>query len=211
MPPTPASPTSEAGIVRVDLLQRNPDPEEPEAPLVEPGIPEGCFVVAVVVNGTVPPWPAGWRKRPVPGRPWRLTRSPGRGPVSPRRTAEVAALRIAAPRTARSTGATRAAGSPRVVVPRSAWAARSARVIGPGSAWTARPTGPARVIGRGATWTARPAGSALVIGSTRSAWVARPAGSARVVRTGRRVEVARRRAAVVTAGSRRWRSRSGEC
>src|ERR1700731_1139037 len=194
MPPTPPSPTSEAGIARVDLLQRNPDPEEPEAQLVEPGIPEGCFVVAVVVNGTVPPWPAGGRKRPVPGGPWRLPRSPGRGPVSPRRTAEVAALRIAAPRTARSTGATRAAGSPRVVVPRSAWAARSARVIG-----------------RGAAWTARPAGSALVIGSTRSAWVARPAGSARVVRTGRRVEVARRRAAVVTAGSRRWRSRSGEC
>jgi hypothetical protein len=182
----PASPTGEAGIVRVDLLQRDPDPEEPEAPLVEPGIPDGCFVVPVVVNGAVSPWPTGWRKRPVPRRTWRLTPSPRRGPVSPRGTVEVAALRIAAPGAARST---RATGSARMVEPGSAWATRSARVIGRRSAW---PTGTA--------------GTARVIGSTGASG---SAGSARIIGSGRAVIPGRRRA--VITGSRRRRSRSGEC
>ena len=168
----------------IGLLQRDPDSEEPEAPLVEPGVPDGRFLVAEVVDRAVPPCPPGGRERPVPRRPRRLTVSPRSGSVAPRGAVEVATLGIAVPWPARATGptgsarmvgATGPAGSPRMVGRRSAWATRSAgsaRMIGRGPA---RAAGIAPVIG-----SARTTGSALVTGSARTT------GSARVVGTGRR-------------------------
>lgn len=184
-------------MVRVEPLQRNPDPEEPEAPLVEAGIPDGRLVVAVVVNGAIPPRPAGRRQGPVPRRPRWLTPAPGCGPVPPRRAVEVAAVRIAAPgaaRSARSTRATRATG---VIEAGTARATRSARVIGRRST---RPTG--------AAGSARVTGSTRATGTTRAAGAARAPGSAWIVRSGRAV-IRRGRAAVVTRGTRRL-SRCGE-
>jgi hypothetical protein len=182
----------------VELLQRDPDPEEPEAPLVEAGIPSGRFVVAVVVDGPVPPLPAGRRKRPIPRRPWRRTVSPRCGPVTPRGTVEVAALGIAAPRAARTVGS----GTAGMV---------GARATGMVGAWTAGMVraGSAGAIGMvggvtergpaGTTRTARATGSARVTGSTR------------IIGAGRRVEAPGRRPTVVSAGSRLWLSWRGEC
>ncbi len=112
--------------MRAGSLQRNPDSEEVEAPLVESVIPHGGFLVAVVVDGAVPPLPAGRRERPVPSWPRWLTASPGCGSIAPRGVVEVAALRIPMP----TAGCARAAGSAGAVVARSARVARSAGISG---------------------------------------------------------------------------------
>jgi hypothetical protein len=197
------------------LLQRDPDSEEVEAPLVELRIPEGVFLVAPVVDGAIPPLSAGRWEGSVPVRPRWCTRSPGCGSVTPRGAVEVAALAVAMPRagTARSAGTTRSVRSGPAGTARSA---RSAGSVGSGAAraaWTARSAGS---VGSGAarsTWTARSAGTG-----------SRPTGSAGTVRIARcrpalAMEVSECLRAVVAARStsgRRpmvaagwWRSGSG--
>ena len=122
------------------LLQRNPDSEEPEAPLVELGVPERILLVAPVVDRATYPLPTGCRKRPTPVRPrWRAS-APGRRAVAPRGSVEVAALGVAMPQagTTRSawSDAWRSAGSTRSVVSGTTGSSRSART--PGTARSAR-------------------------------------------------------------------------
>src|SRR5208337_2850679 len=134
-------------------LQRDPDSEEPEAPLVEPGVPHGCFLVAPVVDWATSPLPPGRRERSAPIWVRRLTRSPRCGSVSPRGLVEVATVRIPVPWTgsARATGSAWgwsawATGSPRAArVTGTALATGSALVI-----WTVLATGPARARSTGA-------------------------------------------------------------
>lgn len=189
----PAPPTGGADIARGHLLQRNPDPEEPEPPLVEAGVPHGCFVVAVVVDGAVSPRRAGGRKWPIPCRPRWCTVSPRAGAVAPRGAVEVAALGIAMP------GATRSARPAR-----SARSARSAGMVGRGSTRTAGPAGTAGSTG--VTGSARR--PTRIAGATRSARATRATRSARIIRSGRAV-IPRSRSTVATAGTRRL-SRCGE-
>jgi hypothetical protein len=73
-------------------LQRDPNTEEVDAPLVESGIPPGCLLIAEVVDWTVVPSPPGRRKGSVVGRPWWLTRPPGPLSVPPGGSLEVATL-----------------------------------------------------------------------------------------------------------------------
>lgn len=135
---TPASPSGEAGVVLTACLQRNPDSEEPEAPLIESGVPHGSLLVAPVVDRAISPVPAGRRERPVPIGPRRLAGAPWRGSVTPRRTAEVATLGISVPWAAGMIGSTRTTGPAR----RSAWVTGTARAAG--ATWTA---GSARITG----------------------------------------------------------------
>jgi hypothetical protein len=177
-------------------LQRDPDPEEPEAPRVEPGVPNGRFLVAPVVDWAIPPLPAGRWKRSVPVRPRRLTRSPGCGSVTPRGPVEIA--------------------TPVIPVPwatRSAWTTGSVRVEVPGT------TGPVRVEVPGTTGSARTTGSVRVEvpGSARATRTARAmsARSARAVVLGTarraRARSARPRSRRVMGSARRqwWRCWSG--
>ncbi len=139
--------------MRAGSLQRNPDSEEVEAPLVESVIPHGGFLVAVVVDGAVPPLPAGRRERPVPSWPRWLTASPGCGSIAPRGVVEVAALRIPMP----TAGCARAAGSAGAVVARSAGSAGAvvARSAGSAGAVVARSARVARSAGiSGRVWRA---------------------------------------------------------
>ena len=191
---TPASPIGEGGRCAYCCLQRNPDSEEPEAPLVESGIPHGSLLVAPVVDRPISPMPTRRGERPVPVGSRRLAGSPRCRPVTPRGPAEVTTLRISVPRaagTARSTGTAGSTGS--------AW------MIGP-----TRSAHPARMTG-----SARPAGPTL--GSARSArparatWAARAAGSARITGCVRRMDASRsgptdgcRPAQAVALRERRW-------
>ena len=115
------------------FLQRDPNSEEPEAPLVEPVVPHGVFLVAPVVDRATYPLPTGRRERPAPLRPRWCARSPRCGSVAPRGPVEVATLRISMPWAARcargAAGVTRAARSA-VLVAGSAGATVSVR---PGS------------------------------------------------------------------------------
>lgn len=72
---TPGKPCSSDG-------QRNPHPEEPEAPLVVPGIPHGLLHVAEVVDRRRRSAPR-WRQHPVPRRTRRRAPAPRRQAVSP--------------------------------------------------------------------------------------------------------------------------------
>lgn len=134
-------------------LQRNPDPEEVESPLVETGVPVRRFLVAPVVDRAITPWTARRGERPIPRRSRRRAGAPRARPVAPRGAVEVAPLVIAMPRTTGTTGTggpTRASGTTGMI-----GTARTAR--------TARTTGPART-----TWAA---------GTTRAAGIIRPGGS----------------------------------
>ena len=68
-------------------LQRDPNSEEPEAPLVEAGIPHRLAPVAPVVD-----WrrrrPVRWRERSAPGRRRRCSPAPWSGSVAPGSTVE---------------------------------------------------------------------------------------------------------------------------
>jgi hypothetical protein len=168
--PTPASPSGKAGVVRGGLLQRDPDPEEPEAPLVEARVPNGSFLVTPVVDGAIAPLPAGRWERSVPRRPRRLTPSPGRGSVAPRGFVEIAAVGIPAPwagpsGAARSTWTVRVevSGSARAVCARPARSTRAARCARAVVARSARIPRSARITG--AAWTA---GSRRIVGSAWS-------------------------------------------
>lgn len=208
-------------------LQRNPDSEEPETPLIEAGIPHGSLLIAPVIDRAVSPVRTGRGERPVPRGSRRRTGSPGPRPVAPWGPMEVAALGISVPRATGSTGAARPTRS----------ALRSAWVVGParaaGAAWVvgpARATGPAGTIGTarmaGATWPARPARPALrstgatwptrsALRSARSARSARTTRAAGTTRTARiagcvgRVDAPGRGCAVVTGRARRRPARSG--
>lgn len=128
------------------VLQRNPYPEEPETPLVEPGIPDRRLLETPVVDGSAHPSPAGRRKGSAPGWARWSAETPGCGPVAPRCPVEVTALGVAAPRcgATRATGSARTAGTTR--------AAGSARTAGPvvgrrlsaGAAWAVPGELPAR-------------------------------------------------------------------
>jgi hypothetical protein len=201
--------------VRGGPLQRDPDPEEPEAPLVEPGVPNRSFLVAPVVDGAVPPLPAGRRERSVPRRPRRLTRSPGCGSVTPRGPVEITTLRIPVP-TAGTTGSAGAARTVRVEVPGSTGPARAVVLGTTGSTGPARVVGSARAVVLGTTGST---GSARVVGSGRawtawSAW-AGSAGTARVTwsaRTGTAGATGRvRRRRAMAAGRSPRRSWGGVC
>ncbi len=193
-------------------LQRNPDSEEPEPPLVESVIPHGRLLVTPVVDRAVSPLPARRREWPVPIGSRRLAGPPGCRPVTPRCAAEVATLRVSVPRAARPTGSAGTAGTPRparvIGSAGSARSARSARVIGStGSARSARMIGTAGSAGS--------AGSALgaagVTGATRSARTAgsaRTTGAARITRCVRWMDTSGCWPAV-TAGRAGRRTRSG--
>ena len=218
IPPMAARPTDKADVERVYRLQRDPDPEEPEAPLVKSGIPHGRFVVTPVVDWAIRPAPTGRRKRPVPRWPRRSAPSPGSRAVPPRSPVEVTALGIAAPWPAWATG------SVRVAAPwaGSAWPTGSVRVTGRGPAWA---TGSPRMIERVSAWVTGSAGASATgvtgssRGSARTAGSAAATGPARIVGPGRWVEVSGRRSAMVIRGrravasglSRRRRSRRGVC
>lgn len=176
--------------------QRDPHSEEPEAPLVETGIPDRGFLVAPVVDRAVVPAPTGRGKRSIPRRPRRLARAPGSGAVAPRGAVEVAALGVSMPGAAGvGIGSTESAGSTGVI----AGAARPAGATGvvTGPAGPARAAGVISGSGR-ATGTARVTGPA---GPARASW------TAGIVRTGGRVATAGgRRPAMITR--RLWRSGS---
>lgn len=183
---TPASPSGEAGAVLIAGLQRNPDSEEPEPPLVESGIPHGRLLVAPVVDRAVSPLPARRGEWPVPVGSRRFAGSPRRRPVAPRRPAEVAPLRVSVPRTAGPTG--------------------PARVIG--SAGTTRAAGPTGMVG-----SARTAGAAggptRAAGSARSTRAARPTRSARITGCVRWMDTRGRGPAVTAGRAGRRPARSG--
>src|SRR6516165_4257409 len=157
IPPTAARPTGKADVERVYRLQRDPDPEEPEAPLVKSGIPHGRFVVTPVVDWAIRPAPTGRRKRPVPRWPRRSAPSPGSRAVPPRSPVEVTALGIAAPWPAWATG------SVRVAAPWAGSARGSARTAGSAAA-----TGPARIVGPGRWVEVSGRRSAMVIRGRRA-------------------------------------------
>lgn len=185
-------------------LQRNPDSEEPEPPLVESVIPHGRLLVTPVVDRAVSPLPARGRERPVPVGSRRLAGPPRCRPVTPRRPAEVTTLRVSVPRAAGPTGSAGtpgSTGSARVIG--SAGSAGSARVIGP--AGPAGSTGTAlRAAGvTGATRATRAAGTARTAGTTRTA------GAARITRCVRWMDTSGCRPAVTAGRAGRWRTRSG--
>src|SRR5271166_2776436 len=80
---TAALPVARRPSLSASSLQRNPDSEEPEAPLVEALVPCRLLVVAPVVDGS---WrrPVRRRQRPEPVGRWRRTPAPRRGSVAPR-------------------------------------------------------------------------------------------------------------------------------
>jgi hypothetical protein len=202
---------------KVDSLQRDPDSEEVEAPLVEPGVPHRVFVVAVVVDRSTPPASARGRKWSAPVGMWRLAGTPGCRSIAPRSSVEVTALVVAVPGTA---GTTRSVvtGTTRSVVTgttRSAWPT-GAMHSGP-----ARPTGTARSMVTRPAWptgsgttrsgTTRPTRAGAARSRTtrsarsRTTWPVASSAAARVVWGGCGV-ACRRRGAVAAAGSR---ARSG--
>jgi hypothetical protein len=125
---TPASPSGEAGDVTAASLQRDPHPEEVKAPLIEPGIPERCFLVAPVVDWATSPATTGRGERSAPRWPWRRAPSPGCRTVAPRGPVEVATLSVPTPWPAGSAGTTGSARA--VVVGRTARSARAMEVSG---------------------------------------------------------------------------------
>lgn len=165
-------------------LQRNPDPEEVESPLVETGVPVRRFLVAPVVDRAITPWTARRGERPIPRRSRRRAGAPRARPVAPRGAVEVAPLVIAMPRTTGTTGtggSTRAAGpagSARVIGTWAPGSARAARVIGTGPAGPTRASGTTGMIGTARTArTTGPARTTWAAGTTRAAGIIRPGGS----------------------------------
>jgi hypothetical protein len=139
--------------VWVEALHRNPDSEEPEAPLVEARIPDGCLVVAPVVDGTTPPLATGRGERPTPGRTRWRTQSPRRGTVAPGRPVEVATVRVSVP-SAITRGATGSAGS-------TAGVSRQGSAVTTGSTYWCSATACAWIAGGGAVRCAARTRSAL--------------------------------------------------
>src|SRR6202034_140741 len=122
---TPAPPIGEAGVWGGESLQWDPNSEEVEAELVELRVPERRFLVAPIVDRPVVPRSTGRRKRPVPCRSRWLAGTPRCGSVPPRSVVEVAAVVIAVPWAAGTTGASRtvATRSTGSVIARAAWSA----------------------------------------------------------------------------------------
>jgi hypothetical protein len=79
------SSSGNATALAVARLQRDPDSEEPEAPLVETGIPDRVHRVSPVIEWR---WrrPIPWREWPIPCWRRRSTPAPRRGSVAPRST-----------------------------------------------------------------------------------------------------------------------------
>jgi hypothetical protein len=158
--------------------ERNPDPEEVEAPLVVTGIPHRLLLEAPVVDWRWRRSPRLWQ-RSVPRRRRRCAPAPGRQIITPWRTVESTAP---------------------VVVPGVPW---WSPVVVVGSAaevtgrWTARPAEVAR-------WgTAGPAGAVEVAG-----WgTAGPAGSVEVAGWGAAGSALRRRSARATGATLSLRRR----
>lgn len=160
-----------AGTAKSRPLQWDPHSEEVNAPLIEPLIPHGGFLISPVVDRAARPPTSGWGQRSVPCRARWFSCSPRRLPVSPRGPVEVAALGIPVPR------------PPRAARTMLAWSARtesagSARSMFAGAAWSVlvESAGSARAVLAGAARPARavfarPAGAMLVesAGSTRPA------------------------------------------
>jgi hypothetical protein len=128
----PAAPTGRAGTAKAGLLQRDPDSEEVEAPLVRPLVPRGSLLVSKVVDGATVPLPSGWRYLSTPARPRRLTGAPRRGSFAPWGPLEVTTLVTPMPRlsarparSARRRSARSARSAPRPLLARSARSARS--------------------------------------------------------------------------------------
>jgi hypothetical protein len=193
----------------VDSLQRDPDSEEVEAPLVEPGVPHRVFVVAVVVDRATAPASARGRKRSAPVGMWRLAGAPGCRSIAPRSSVEVTALVVAVPGAAGPAGA---------VVTRSAWSVHSGAMIagsagsagsaGAVIAWSARSWTTWAVIAWSArSWTTGAVTTRTARSRASRSWAARPT---RTVAAAARILVcrsaSRRRGAVAAAGS--W-ARSG--
>jgi hypothetical protein len=196
---TPAPPIGEAGVSRGESLQRDPDSEEVEAPLVEPRVPARVLVVAVVVDRSVVPTPSWWGKRPAPVRTGRLAGTPRRRSVAPRSSVEVPAVVVAVPRATGPAGAviTRSARSVHSGTTRPTMSTRSAgaMITRCAGAMITRSTRSratwAVTTGSARSWAARS-------GATRPTWPVASSATARILV---RRSANRGRGAVAAAGS----------